>query len=450
MRKFLRSFGFIAIATVLTLGLININDSAKALVPGTNDIISKTSTAAIAGVTYYGSNLNSVLSGDGKVIFLNTSAVMLPTGQGKLYARNIESGLIDRVDVSSSSVTADHLSANYVRDVSFTGRYVIFESQATNLIDGTTLPSGKNRLYLRDMKLGVTSLISQSVGGIASNGTYETSIGVSSDGRFVSFATNASNLHPDATDGNHHLYLLDRATNNLSILDRKADGQLGFTVWNFIGDMSCDGSLIVFQYGGNLDANEYNSKVSTYLLDMRGENNKLTNITKSAVNATFAPSISCNGDYIGFSTASNNLDPSVVVSHNSNHRPYVYDRVNQTFHLVSKTAANTATSASICSTPYMYSSIVQPCVKVSDTGLAVFSANDPVLTGASGVQTYVRNIHSSTTELISRSSSGTPGDGDSMYPSISFDGKKVVYNSIATNLVSGVSGPRAYSSLTGL
>lgn len=448
MKRIFKSISLVAISSVLTLSIINFDYSAFATVPGVNEVVSKNSSGVI--VSAGGNTRDSFISDDGNIVFFVVVTPHLAPGEGNIYSRNIESGATLPVDVSTSGVVGNNLSSNFIRKVSATGRYIIFESKATNLIDGDLLSDGVSRLYLRDMTNSTTSLIAKSISGDVGDGTYQTALGVSSDGRFVSFATNATNLHPDSTDGGNHLYMYDRLEDSLEILDRKEDGTLGFTVWNFLGDMSCDGSMIVFQYGGNIRSSEYNSKVSTYLIDRRGSADKIINITKSAINSTHNPSISCNGDYIAFSTQSNNLDLSVTVPHDGKYRPYVYDRVNQTFKIVSVTTANTVTNKAVCSAPFPTSSHAARCVDISDDGIATFSAIDSDLTGATSTynQVYVRNLNKSTTELVSRNSLGTVGDGHSLSPIISSDGSKIVYDSRAANLVSGVGVGKVYLSTT--
>ncbi|MEL6476150.1 MAG: tandem-95 repeat protein [Pseudomonadota bacterium] len=75
-----------------------------------------------------------------------------------------------------------------------------------------------------------------------------------------------------------------------------------------------------------------------------------------------------------------------------------------------------------------------------DGNRVVFSADDPDLdpdSAASGVQIYLRDIAAGTTELISVSTNGNPGNGTSNDPSISDDGRFVAFTSTANNLIDG-------------
>jgi Tol biopolymer transport system component len=268
--------------------------------------------------------------------------------------------------------------------------------------------------------------------------------------------SNSSNLHPDSTDGIPHLYMSDKSDNSLSILDRKPDGTVGSTnaSWAPQAAMSCDGSLIAFQYpgsAGGLVAGDTSSQVNVYLLDRRGNTDKISNLTATANSAAMGPSISCNGDFIGFKSRATNLDPSVSMTFGSNtYRPFIYDRVNGVYHLAAITTSNTAIDYSqICGA----SADTSPCVQISDTGVGVFAVDYPDLTGVSGKQIYLRDIYSGTTELISKNSSGVASNtaGYNGKPTISSDSKIVVYGSDASNLVTGDSNNAydVFTSLTG-
>lgn len=431
MRRIVKLTGG-SLLSLTAVGLLLLNYPVSALVPGTNQKVTFTSSGAQTN----GSSTNPIMSADGRTVVYDSYAWnTLPTGihEGVL-ARNLETSTTTLVSVSSGGIPANDISTT--ERVSANGRYILFKSLATNLIDGTTLSvSGSNpQLYLRDMATSTTTLISQSSSGVIADGGTMIALGVSSDGRFVAFTTNSSTLHPDVTTKSPHLYMLDRSDGNLTILDRKTDGSLGSTVAAPAGSMSCDGSMIVFGYGNSLISGQPSSGHSDiYLLDRRGESDKLTNITQSANYGSEAPSISCNGDYIGFRSLASNLDSTVSVSYIYNAwRPYIYDRVANVYHFAALTNTGVATNAPICGT---FSGSATPCILLSDEGLGVFAASDLTLTGVSGKHIYLHNIYSDFTQLVPKNSSGTIENGTSIGPAIDASGTKAVYESSATNLV---------------
>lgn len=446
MRKELRQIGYIIFAVAVSVSLVNLDDLVSATVPGSNQIVSLRSTGNLAN-NHSGQPL---ISADGKVAAYHTEAVnILPTNGKGIFARNLATGSIDRVSMSTAGVISD--GNNQLRAISATGRYVLFSSFSSNLIDGNTTPTTYPHLYLRDRTNATTVLVSKTPAGVLSDSGISSVLGVSSDGRFVAYTSNATNLHADSTDGNPHLYLLDRSANSLSIIDRKTDGTVGTTnsSWGPAGAMSCDGAMFAFTYPSNLIVGDtYSNHVDVYLLDRRGDTDRLTNLTKTANSAALGASISCNGDFVGFKSLGTNIDTSVAVnSVYQAYRPYIYDRVNETYHFAAMTASGLATDAAVCGTVLSNTT----CIQISDTGLGTFHANDSTLTGDSGTQVYIRDIYAGTTELVSKNSTGVVGNGSSEVPKISASGAMVIYTSGASNLIVGDGNGKndVFTSLTG-
>ena len=428
MKRVLRSSGMIILAVVVTLGALNLNSIANALVPGSNEIASLRST----GGQINGSSSTGLISPDGQVVVFKTYGLnATPTGGEGIYARNLSSGVVARVNVSTAGVAANEDVYTRIHKISSTGRYIAFSSAATNLIDGEFTAGSPQypQVYLRDMLTSTTTLISRAIGGGVSNASYNEIEGISSDGRFILYTTIATNFHQDVTVSGHHLYMIDRSDDSVTVLDRRTNGEISNGLYSG-ASMSCDGSLIAFDGPQNLIVGDSHSNhAEVYLLDRRGGQNKLTNLTKFASHAVMGPNISCNGDFLSFKSSGTNLDPAYSVSYNYYPRPYIYDRVNQTFHLAGVTSLGVPSGAALCGAP----SMAEPCLQLSDTGVGVFSANDATLTGHSGAQVYLRNIRNNTTELLSKNGS-TVGNGSSSYSSISADGRKVLFTSGSTNL----------------
>lgn len=426
-----------------------VNSATAAVVPGVNSLASYPYQGTYAD----GHTTGGLMSADGTAVILTTSATNIsPLGSG-VYIRNLVTGETKRLDTSDSGVYANQTISPLA--ISATGRYVVFRTSATNLIDGTTVNTSPTtpQLYLRDTKLDKVTLISKDpLLGTISDKTIDNSLGVSSDGRFITFLTRATNLHPDATNGRTNLYMFDKLENTLSILNRKTNGEVvSSSSWSPVGAMSCDGSLIVFQPAGNLIHGDTSSgHADVYLLDRRGATDKLTNLTKFANAAALVPTISCNGDYIGFQSLATNIDPTIEVpSEYQAYRPYVYDRINQTYHFMAVRASGAASDRQLCSP----GGSLPSCLKISDTGLAIFTDEDALLTGAEKRQLYLWDINNpGAVELVSRNFQGDAANGDVWRDtfSISADGRKVSYGSSATNLVSN-SGNKygVYTSLTG-
>ncbi|TML22379.1 MAG: hypothetical protein E6G35_15735 [Actinobacteria bacterium] len=89
------------------------------------------------------------------------------------------------------------------------GRYVVFLSEASNLVPRDT--NGTWDVFVRDRLAGTTSLVSVSGTGAQANGTSASGAeAVSADGRLVTFESVATNLVPGDTNGVNDVFVRER------------------------------------------------------------------------------------------------------------------------------------------------------------------------------------------------------------------------------------------------
>src|SRR5262249_5538357 len=115
------------------------------------------------GVIANGSNEMPSISADGNAIAFQSTATNLAAGTSgllnQIYVKNVQTG-----DLTLASETADGKIANGDcgnESLSADGRYVVFQSAATNLVAGVSGP----QLYLKDLKTGALSLLSANASG---------------------------------------------------------------------------------------------------------------------------------------------------------------------------------------------------------------------------------------------------------------------------------------------
>ena len=145
---------------------------------------------------------NLAMSGDGRfVAFASIASNLVPNDTnavGDVFVRDRQSGLTQRVSVSSTGAQAGR--ASFAPCISGDGRYVAFGSRAANLVAGDT--NNVDDVFLRDRQTGQTFRISVSNNGAQGNGS-SFGCAFSADGRFVAFASHATNL----VRGRHELRL---------------------------------------------------------------------------------------------------------------------------------------------------------------------------------------------------------------------------------------------------
>jgi len=122
-----------------------------------------------------------------------------------LSAHATFAGTTERVSVSSAGEQANDRSL--VGAVSADGRFVAFESPASNLVPGDT--NGAWDVFVHDRDSGFTERVSVSSDGEEGN-SLSFAAGISKDGRFISFNSVASNLAAGDTNDVHDVFVRDR------------------------------------------------------------------------------------------------------------------------------------------------------------------------------------------------------------------------------------------------
>lgn len=441
----------------LIMGLIfstSYTQQASATIPGTNTLISSSTTGAPQGGSY------TRISADGKFVSFVSNSANLVTGDtnGKtdLFIRELSTNITTRVSVSTSGVEANNNTGNYA--ISRTGRYIAFTSDASNLIDGQTMTC---QVYIRDMEAAITSLVTQTSGGIKGAGCPGGVSGVSSDGRFVTFIGNYTNL-ATLSDNGSHIFVADRNNNTFRVLnDYTVTAPTGV---NASGPMTnCDGTMTVFISTDPIDSSDTDTKGDVYLADTRN-GTSLTNITALSTTATINanPYISCSGDYITFMSNDHNYTSSLLSPTDTYNHSYTYSRVSNTFKLNDQSNAGIIGNSDAGA-----GGILNP---VDDMGNVVFWTRATNMTTASisnyptpgSTQLWLRNNASNTTELLTKNSSGaadvengTIHGTDAATPldiNLSADGKIAAYTTHANNIVAADTDhiDDSYASLTGL
>lgn len=121
-------------------------------------------------------------------------------------------------------VTAGGASAPVARSVSGDGRWVLFTSLAQDLVEPPIPGQPSPQLFLRDQEAGVTRWITRpATGGVPAPGTLGEAV-LTSDGSRVFFTSNRGDLVTGDTNGTTDVFFHDRAANALRALSLRSDG----------------------------------------------------------------------------------------------------------------------------------------------------------------------------------------------------------------------------------
>jgi Tol biopolymer transport system component len=198
------------------------------------------------------------LTPDGRYTLFSSSASNLVAGDtnrgADLFLHDGTDGSTERVSVGTGGIEARG-SVGRIGAVSDDGRYVVFDSDARNLVAMPT--HGRRQIYLRDRGAGTTTLLTRFSGGAAAMAD-SANPRLSADGRHVVFDSYAA-LDADDTNGQRDIYRLDRQNGEFVLISVSADGRIG-NADSYEPQISADGSAIVFYtWASNLVAGDTNN-----------------------------------------------------------------------------------------------------------------------------------------------------------------------------------------------
>ena len=262
------------------------------------------------GIPGNGMSVGPYVSTNGRYVFFSSTSTNLAPGPSVWSAalvRDRWTGTTSRIAISSTGVHADQSSQP--RGISPDGRYVVFETEATNLEPGGT--NGEMQVYVRDMTTRSTTLVSVSSSGAQGNGE-SLGWGISANGRYVLFSSEATNLVPGDTNGESDVFLRDLwsgTTTRVSVSDAgtEANG------YSYGVRLSADGRYALFNsVASNLVAGDTNYEGDAFVRDLWTGTTSRVSVSGTGAQGnsqSSADDISENGRYVVFASWAANLVP---------------------------------------------------------------------------------------------------------------------------------------------
>jgi Tol biopolymer transport system component len=379
------------------------------------------------------SSWGASISDDARYIAFNSYASTLAAGdtnvRSDIFVRDRQTGTTTRVSVDSNGVQSD--GDSFHPALSADGRYVAFESVASNLAQGDT--NGVYDVFVHDNVTGTTTRVSVDSSGAQADGiSYAASI--SSDGRYVAFQSGATNLVPGDTNGVYDIFVHDNVTGTttrVSVSSTGAQANHDCTLPSICGD----GHLVAFQStASNLVPGDTNGFNDVFVHDLTNGATRRVSMSVSGAEGdgeSIEPRLSRSGRLVVFSSLANNLIPG---DSNNGYDVFLRDLVTLQTTLVSVTtggypAGNYSRRPAISADERWVAFDSRGWRLVHERPHDVF--ND----------VYVRNIAAGHTVRMSVSTSGAPGNDASQSPVVSGDGRFVAFESAAYNLVDDDSNP---------
>jgi Tol biopolymer transport system component len=332
---------------------------------------------------------------------------------------------ITRVSVDSAGNQTNKDSSG--PSISADGRFVAFESDASNIVPGDT--NNRDDIFVRDRLTNTTTRVSVDSAGNQQNGSsslfYAPSI--SADGRFVAFLSNASNIVPGDTIGNRDIFVRDTLTNTTTRVSVDSAGNQAKSDF-YSPSISADGRFVAFYSdASNIVPGDTNNTNDIFVRDT------LTNTTtrvsvdsagNQANNDSYNPSISADGRFVAFDSDASNIVPGDT---NNNYDIFVRDRLTNTTTRVSLDSAGNQAKSDFYS----------PSISADGRFVAFRSYASNLVPGDTNDtdDIFVRDTLTNTTTRVSVNSAGNQRNSGSYSPSISADGRFVAFTSDASDTV---------------
>jgi Tol biopolymer transport system component len=401
-----------------------------------------------------------------------------PTATSPPTPANAATIQADEVSPRSSQAN-DHSSSPAI---SADGRYVAFQSGASNLVPDDTNDAGD--IFVYDRTTGAVELISLAEDGSQANDA-SGEPGISADGRWVVFSSIATNLVAEDTNGLQDVFLRDRRTGRTSLVSAAVGGGAG-NMMSMAPAISADGRWVVFTSSADNLIPEKDEHTGEKIADTNGASDifvydrfggrirrvNLSSDGKESNHNSNSPGISADGRWVVFWSLADNLVPG------ASRGIYLRDRSTGTTQWIADGLAPTISPGGhwigflpVSSDPIpddaLFAAVYErqtgeitviggyakggiqgwpsKAIAFSMDGewltfQSTFSPPDGPIAGDSsdwGQQVWLRDQKTETLALVSRTPDGLPGNSISAAPSLCAEGRWIAFQSLADNLVAG-------------
>ncbi|MBI1849479.1 MAG: PD40 domain-containing protein [Planctomycetes bacterium] len=299
------------------------DSTAANLVPGDSNgsidvfvrdrMTGETTRESVSSTGIEGNNVSSypAISADGRFVAFQSDASNLVVGDTNgvrdIFVRDRLTSVTTRASVDSSGRQGDGSSGFAGPALSADGRFVVFDSLATNLVSGDT--NGQRDVFVHDRQTGETTRITVSTSGVQAN-NMTIGAAISTNGRFVAFDSCASNLVPGDTNDACDVFVRDRLVGttervNVSTTGAQAGQHCGGV------SMSADGRFVAFlSHTETLVPNDTNNRFDAFVRDRQAGTTLRASVGSHGEEAngnTTAATISADGRFVAFESLATNL-----------------------------------------------------------------------------------------------------------------------------------------------
>lgn len=269
---------------------------------GTTQIVSVSSAGAKAN----GRSWNPSISADGRYVAFESSATNLvaadTNGDRDIFVHDRATRTTSRVSVTSAGAQGNSDHGSTAPSISATGRYVAFVSDAAL----TGLGGTATRAFLHDRVARTTEVISLGDDDQPRTVVAGTGVSVSGNGARVLFTSADSDVTPDAHNLDPDVFLRDRTSGTTIRVAGNEDGAL-------YASISANGAWVAYESrDDDIVATDTNGQKDIFLTQVGTGTHQLVSRTASGSSGnheSLAPAISADGRYVSFESRATNLVP---------------------------------------------------------------------------------------------------------------------------------------------
>lgn len=390
------------------------------------------------------------LSNDGRyAVFLSAAPNLIPGGiDGNnsldVFLHDGLAGTTTLVSHAAGDPASVGSAASPDAVISRNGNALVFLSDASDLVAGQSTPQ-PGQLFAYDRRTGGVTLVSRSASSATTGSNAAIATGqfaVSSDGRWVAFASRATDVVAGQVDPNSNtdVFLYDRATGQTRLVSRStASATQTGNFGSRYPSLSADGRYLAFQSDADdLVPGSVNGFGGIFLFDRIA--NTMTQVSPSGSECA----ISADGSSVAF-TAQGNTFLSVTQQHPGAH-VYLWTRLSGATALVNHISSSTTTTGSDYAVLGKFIGSRTSPLSADGRWVAFLTRSTQMVAGETDTNNsedvYLYDRDSATVSLVSHSTAGlaTAANSGSEVSSISADGTRVTFFSRATDLVAGGAG----------
>jgi Tol biopolymer transport system component len=224
-----------------------------------------------------------------------------------VFVHDRQTGTTERVSVNSAGAQANYGGA--FPSISVDGRFVAFDSYASNLVSGDT--NGAPDVFVHDRQTGTTERVSVNVAGTQGNNS-SGDASISADGRLVAFDSYASNLVSGDTNGTWDVFVRDRQAGTTKCMSVDSAGTQGNDS-SLSGSISVDGRFVAFQSSASkLVSGDTNGASDVFVHDRQTGTTERVSVDSAGREGNLDsvyPAISADGRFVAFHGDASNLVP---------------------------------------------------------------------------------------------------------------------------------------------